>query len=313
MEEQNKKNAFSLVARSMPEVCSRINKFSSEVLRTRGGRVGSGMGGLLEALWGYHTNFVIATGKEKNCELAWFPDHQFHDFACVIPNRDWNPATKEGEFFRIEAKSMNFGAEESKAHFDVLEHELDRFDALLLLVWRWSPLERNHCCPQIIDSFFGLASSIVRLRDTLHLTRGGTFVDKQSCPDGCPADKCSHHGEPLNEKGKRERLSGPQSRRPSSKVSYAANFGGLVRMLKTSSVEAKQAFRKIRRTDEVADNYINFIHRNYPTEEQHHYSAKEWRDIATKLAINDVNRRVPDLCREIRTRDGYTRLLRDLN
>ena len=99
------------------------------------------MGGLLEALWGYHTNIVIYERKGTSFELAWFPDHQFHDFACVHRHREWVPDIKQGELFRIEAKSMNFEADESKAHFDVLENQLDEYDALLLLVWRWTDLD----------------------------------------------------------------------------------------------------------------------------------------------------------------------------
>ena len=119
MEEQRKKDAFDLVARSSPVACGRLNLFSSQVLRTRGGRVGSGMGGLLEALWGYCANSVLYDSHTNQFELAWFPGHQYHDFACLNLNGEWDPETKHGELFRIEAKSMNFGADESKAHFDV--------------------------------------------------------------------------------------------------------------------------------------------------------------------------------------------------
>jgi hypothetical protein len=33
--------------------CQEINKFSDQVFKTRGGRMGSGMGVLIEALWAY--------------------------------------------------------------------------------------------------------------------------------------------------------------------------------------------------------------------------------------------------------------------
>ena len=313
MEKQTQQDAFSLVANSMPEACERINAFSSEVLRTRGGRIGSGMGGLLEALWGYQINNVITEREDTCCELAWFPDHQFHDFACITRDADWEPSTGHGELFRIEAKSMNVDADESKAHFDVLESKLGEFDALVVLVWQWANVDKNRRYPKIIDSFFGLASTLVKLRDALHLARGGTFVDKQNCPDGCSTNTCSHHGEPLNKNGKRERLSGPKNARPST-ISYAANFGGLVRMLRTSGSYAKQEFRKIRRAYRCADRYISFIHRNYPTEEQNHYYAKEWRTIASRLGINNpTNKNIPDLCNEIRIHKDYEELLRELD
>ena len=312
MKQAIRRNAFSVVATSLAEVCGQINEFSSRVLRTRGGRIGSGMGGLLEALWGYHTNLVLSRKHDSICEMAWFPDHQFHDFACVSPKEEWDPTTKRGELFRVEAKSMNFGADESKAHFDVLDHELDDYDALVLLVWKWDDLDAMHRYPKIIDSFFDLARPIVRLRDSLHLARGGSFVNCQHCPDGCRPNTCSHHGEPLNESGKRERLSGPERRRPSNKVSYAANFGGLVRMLKTRGMNAKSDLRKIRREDEVANRYVGFIHQNFPDEEKNHYSKREWCTIANYLGIDYKNKSSEDLCREIRICDGYTELLRKL-
>ena len=40
--------------------CQRMNDFSTQILRTRGGRIGSGMGALLEALWGYMMNQIIS-------------------------------------------------------------------------------------------------------------------------------------------------------------------------------------------------------------------------------------------------------------
>ena len=312
MEKQTQQDAFPLVASSMPEACKRINAFSSEVLRTRGGRIGSGMGGLLEALWGYQINNVITEREDTYCELAWFPDHQFHDFACITRDADWEPLTRQGELFRIEAKSMNVDADESKAHFDVLESELGEFDALVVLVWQWANVDENRCCPKIIDSFFGSASTLVKLRDTLHRARGGTFVNKQNCPDRCSANTCNHHGEPLNKNGKRERSSGPKNTKPST-ASHAANFGGLVRMLRTRGPDAKQEFRRIRRAYRYADKYISFIHKNYPAEEQNHYSAAEWRTIASRLGINPTNENIPDLCNEIRTHKGYEELLRDLD
>ena len=312
MQQNIKTDAFDIIATSSLVACEQINDFSSQVLQTRGGRVGSGMGGLLEALWGYYTNVVLSKREKENYEIAWFPSHQFHDFACVLKDLPWNPETKEGELFRIEAKSMNYGADESKAHFDVLQEELDDFDALLLLVWDWADLDGQRRYPRILDSFFGPASPIAKLRDALHLTRGGTFVDRHDCPDRCAPHICIHHGEPLNENGKRERLSGPDSCRPSARVSYAANFGGLVRMLKTRRPDAKRTFRRVRREDFIANQYINFIHRNYPAEERNHYSRNEWSLIAQQLGINPSDREIVDLHKEIRMNPCYSELILNL-
>ena len=271
------------------------------------------MGGLLESLWGYNANIALAERNESEIEIAWFPSHQYHDFALVFLGSEWNPETKQGELFRIEAKSMNFDADESKAHFDVLQGDLDEYDALLIIVWNWEELDSQRCYPRIVDSFFDLARPIARLRDELHLARGGSFVDRKECPDKCASNTCTHDGEPLNEKGKRERLSGPDNCRPSTKVSHAANFGGLLRMLKTRGPEAKQVFRRTRRENAIADRYIEFIHRNFPSEERNHYSKEEWRWVARELGINPTNKEKTDLHQQIRTNRSYVEIFQSLN
>lgn len=286
MDIKDKERAYVLVKNALPEACNRINQFCERVLRTRGAKIGSGMGSLLEALWGYEINNTLRDSGHAFFEMAWFPSHQYHDFACVGSTSLWNPLDKSGEYFRVEAKSMNAGADESKAHFDVLYSELDNYDALLVLVWSWKVLDQYHFCPEIRDVFFGEAKPLTIIRDNLHIARGGAFVDPQNCPDLCSPNMCRHAGEPLNEQGKRERISGPVSTKPSEKVSYAANFGGLVRMLKTRSPEAKSLFRRFRSSSSVIDDYISFIHRNFPNEELNHYSTLEMREVAKQLNVD---------------------------
>lgn len=282
--------------------CGEINVFAKEVLHTRGGRVGSGMGSLLEALWGYYINRV--TQKKScpisDCELAWMPGHQYNDFACVMRNAKWNPDTKEGEILRIEAKSMVACADESKAHFDQLQKNISPHDLLVVLVWDWKPIDDVRVCPQVLDSFVGPALHVAELRDALHISRGGSFVSRSSCPDGCETSECQHDGEPLNASRKRERLSGPEACRVSKGTSYAANFGGMVRMLKTDSTEARKVFRDFRKKNEVANRYIGFIYRNFPAEEENQYTAKEWRDLASRLGIKDPPKGKTDIMRVIR-------------
>jgi hypothetical protein len=147
--------AAHAVIAATPSVCEEINQFSKEVLRTRGGRVGSGMGTLLEALWGYYTNKVLhqSKGDASLCEIGWLSDHEYNDFACVTRNAPWEQATKLGELFRIEAKSMNAGADESKAHFDELVTNLADYDLLLVLVWSWDPVDDLRVYPRIRDHF----------------------------------------------------------------------------------------------------------------------------------------------------------------
>jgi hypothetical protein len=123
---------------------------------------------------------------------------------------------------------------------------------------------------------------------------------------------CKHHGEPLNASGKRERLSGPESTRPSAKVSYAANFGGLVRMLKTNSEAARRIFREVRATDSVAHDYISFIHRNFPDEEKNQYLAAEWKQAARLMGINITGLSIQEVIHQVRSVSNYQDALRDL-
>lgn len=244
---------------STPEVVCRINQFSQKTFRTRGGRLGSGMGLLLEGLWGYHTSTLI---EPDGIEIAWIADNQYNDYACTDRALAWDPHTKAGELLRIEAKSMNLGADESKGHFAEIAENITPNDLLLVLVWRWSSDSTGlRSWPKVEDAFIDRALPIAELRDELHLARGGTFVDRDNCPDRCTPRLCVHHGEPLNAAGKRERLQGPVATKPSG-VQFAANFGGLVRMLGTKNHKAKEVLQKLTRESSVADEYVNFIQRN---------------------------------------------------
>ncbi len=124
--------------------CQRMNDFSTQILRTRGGRIGSGMGALLEALWGYMMNQIISQENSLDCEIAWFPNNQYNDFSCIRRDEVWDATSRTGEYFRIEAKSMNIGADESKAHFAALDSEIEPNDALLILVWEWRKIDDFH-------------------------------------------------------------------------------------------------------------------------------------------------------------------------
>lgn len=309
-----KNKAHQTVIDLTPTVCANINLFSSDGFKTRGGRLGSGMGLLLEALWGYYMNQELDNleSDDDAVEIAWLPDNEYNDFACVFQERDWVPKDRIGELFRVEAKSMNLSADESKAHFDELEKNFKQDDLLLVLTWKWEELDKQRVYPKLIDSFVGQACKVAELRDALHLARGGSFVDKSSCPDGCDSQNCSHDGEPLNAAGKRERLSGPESLRPSAKVSFAANFGGLVRMLKTNSPEARGIFRQIRKDNETAHQYISFMHRNFPSEEKNQYLTEEWKEVAKKLGV-DETLGIDEMISEIRGQENYQEVLRELS
>ena len=240
-------------------VRDKINDLTRRVFRTRGGRIGSGMGLLLEALWGYYTTACL---ERDQLEMAWLVDHQYNDFACLDRELEWDPQTREGELFRVEAKSMNMDADESKAHFDEIVRNIRPNDLLVVIAWRWIQTDDNRSCPNVCDIFVARALPIAQLRDALHEVRGGTFVDAADCPDGCTRENCTHHGEPLNANGNRERLSGPDSCRVSLRVSHAANFGGLVRMLYTRGRQARAQRDALLQRNPIARDYVNFINRN---------------------------------------------------
>lgn len=301
----NENYVYEQIAHFSNIACKYMNEFSSQILKTRGGRIGSGMGVLLESLWGFMMNQVIFEKTDLDCEIAWFPDNKYNDFACISRDTVWNPRTREGEYFRIEAKSMNTGADESKAHFAALDSEIEPNDALLILIWEWKKIDAVYFSPIVIDSFFDRAKGVAELRDALHIERGGTFVNSSECPDRCSPRSCKHSGEPINAAGKRERLSGPEATRPSLKVSHAANFGGLVRMLKTDTPHARSVLRDIRRCNAAADHYINFIHKNFPTEEKNQYTIAELRAVASRLGIEQHHINKDVLYQRIRSSEGY--------
>lgn len=237
-----------------------VNGFTRQTFLTRGGRLGSGMGLLLEGLWGYHTTRALS---EHGIEIAWIADDQYNDYACVDVEVDWDPASRWGELFRIEAKTMNLGADESKAHFAEPAAQIGPDDLILVMTWRWEPdASGRRVWPKIADTFIDRALPLAEFRDAMHLARRGTFVNRADCPDQCLPELCRHHGEPLNAEGKRERLSGPDSRRPSAKVSFAANFGGLVRMIGTSNAASRARLTEVCEENSVARHYVEFIRRN---------------------------------------------------
>ena len=257
MSELTDHQAAELIRQVSPQVVREINHFTKVVFRTRGGRLGSGMGLLLEGLWGYYTSREL---DDYGIEIAWIAEDQYNDYAVTKSAGDWDPVTCEGELLRIEAKTMNLGADETKGHFAELERNIADNDLLLILLWRWTPLDETHyVTPQIVDVLLERAKPIAHLRDELHLARGGSFVDSSCCPDGCDPAVCSHDGEPLNAAGKRERLTGPESTRPSLRVSFASNFGGLKRMLAVRTKAAREIREQFAEREPVARRYIDFM------------------------------------------------------
>lgn len=260
----NTLQARNLIIKSSPAACVSLNGLTSDVFTTRGGRIGSGMGGVIEALWGFYMNKAFKQQGEEAVEMAWIYGHEYNDFACVDASVDWDPSTKLGEFLRVEVKSMIAAADESKAHFDRLIGELDDSDMLAIFLWDWCPVApgARSVYPKVIDHFVGLAKPVALLRDELHVLRGGSFIHDSSCPDGC-GTKCKHVGEPLNANGIRERKSGPEATR-GKQASYAANFGGILRMLGSRGGEGKAAIRRHCTNSSDAKSFVDFMARNFP-------------------------------------------------
>ena len=149
--------AAAAIKATVKTVTEETNKLTKRVFRTRGGRLGSGMGLLLEGLWGYETSVHLAV---HGLEIAWIADHQYNDFVAVELDADWDPSTGEGELLGIEAKSMNLGADESKAHFDVPIDHIRRDDLLVVITWRWAA-DGNRVWPQVQEVFIENAIRIV--------------------------------------------------------------------------------------------------------------------------------------------------------
>jgi hypothetical protein len=257
---------------------------------TVGGRRGSGMGSLLENEWGHEVgrrlrDQAAALASPVALELAWMCDNGYNDFALIDDTsgaaQNWTPSNREGEVLRVEVKSMALDATESKAHFDALFDEIGPSDLLVVLLWRWEPVPERpgRVRPVVSAAWMGSARAIAELRDALHRARGGSFVTAEHCPDRCGTG-CVHVGEPLNAHGTRERLSGPSATVTGS-VTHAANFGGLVRMLKVRTAVLVELVDACRAGD--ARSFVDFIHTHFPEEETRAFPLPVWAAAARLL------------------------------
>jgi hypothetical protein len=249
------------------------------------------MGTLLEVLWAFEANNLLRIGN-YGLLLAWLGD-QYNDFALVNIGEEWNSMTRAGEVLRVEMKTMDLDAGESKAHFDgLVGTDIQPSDMLLVVYWRWIEIEndvRAERFPQITDYFFGSATDIALLRDRLHVARGGTFVNRNNCPDGCLPVECSHHGEPLNANGRREKITGPNTRRVSSSTPSAANFGGMTRMIGVSNDERRRTLQTLRRDNDTIHRYLSFVHNSQPSRERSTYNIGTWRELAQSFGLEEVD------------------------
>lgn len=285
---------FYNIEKYQKSVISEINNFTFEKFSTKGGRMGSGMGLLLEGLWCYFVNTSLKKGA-YSFEIGWLPDNQYNDYACINSFSDWVPDNKQGEYFRIEAKSMNVGADEPKGHFDEIEKNIGKDDSLLVILWEWEQDSgRNY--PKVNDIFFGSALKIALLRDSMHIARGGSFLPKECITDFCNCNSmpCSYFGEPLNASNIRERRHGPPTARGKN-VSYAANFGGLLRMIKTSNNLMRKSLINHLLKCSTSMEYVSFIHKNFPKEERNSFLTKNWIALAEKYSIKNHKNNIKEI------------------
>ncbi len=70
------------------------------------------MGPLLESLWGFYSRDALSRRFPDEYDLAWIVDNEYNDFALLQAGVDWDSVAGDGEHLRIEAKSMNLGADE---------------------------------------------------------------------------------------------------------------------------------------------------------------------------------------------------------
>ena len=227
------------------------------IARVLTGRKTTEMGGILEHQWRNKVNTLLC---DTPYEMAWMPGHSYNDAILLFRGTEWDCVTRDGESARYECKTLNLQSDEAKAHFDPLVHDLREQDKLLVFTWIWEDLDTTHVFPCIKDFCITPALPIAKLRDFLHLLRGGTFVDPHDCPDGCLPHICTHGGEPLNAKGNRERQTGPNSR--TTQCGHAANFGGLQRMLKARSASARVALQDYVKAHPETHSFIEFMERN---------------------------------------------------
>ena len=90
--------AAKLIIQQTPQACEELNLFTAEVFQTRGGRIGSGMGGVIEALWGFYLNRALCKAGHKEVEIAWIYGHEYNDFACVDSAQEWDPERNRERF-----------------------------------------------------------------------------------------------------------------------------------------------------------------------------------------------------------------------
>ena len=86
-----------------------------------------------------------------------------------------------------------------------------------------------------------------------------------------------------------------------------------MRMLKTSSADARKVFNHARATDDSAHAFISFMHRNFPVEEFNSYTVQSWKKAAEQLGINVKKLSREAMVKKVREFSGYMDVLRSLD
>jgi hypothetical protein len=71
---------FQEILNYTPAAIEDVNALTIQAFQTRGGRIGSGLGGVIEALWGFYVNKRL-TEANYGAEFAWISGHEYNDFA----------------------------------------------------------------------------------------------------------------------------------------------------------------------------------------------------------------------------------------
>ena len=81
-------------------------------------------------------------------------------------------------------------------------------------------------------------------------------------------------------------------------------------MLKTrGNAEGLKALRSVCRKNVTSRSYVDFIHQNFPNEEQNTFSKKIWLEVAAQRGIETVKTELEVVTAAVRSTAGYRDLL----
>ena len=72
-------------------------------------------------------------------------------------------------------------------------------------------------------------------------------------------------------------------------------------MLKTNNSDSRKVFREYKNANESISDFVDFVYRNYPSEEASQFTKAEWIEIAKKFDITYSGLSKGDLIETIRS------------